>query len=452
MHSNQSEDSDKSKKEINIYYSKTKRGVDSHDQKCALFATKKIFFSISYYYIFFSSLIFTKIHFRKVYMNLLTPCKLFQKTSLILFFYFRCKAIIWLLVLLYIILGIFITLGNFTVILVYSTEKKMKHSQYIFRLFLGIADIIMGLIVLPATVNTMLKTYQNSLQLQSSINIIGQELFILKNGSHRYKNTTLTINMLETITMAENRLFSSDYKNSIGFFTNASFMASMYLLTVSGIDRLLALSKPLHYNQGVAKRFAILSSMVCWILAIFVSVLPTFVSDLFYKIIGNGPVLLRGTRVFSWYLIGVIIPLVVTWIISISLYLITQKTFSRSRNLSTSEVDVKNQRQLNFILILIVAVFSLSLLPVVLLLLLQSIFPESDPPSLQTYNSTYDNVVNSLRLTVVIILASNSLWNFLIYSLRIKTFRKVALEKYRKIWYQINCCKLFLTWKREQKL
>ena len=84
--------------------------------------------------------------------------------------------------------------------------------------------------------------------------------------------------MLKTITVARNRLFSLVYKNKIEFFTNVSITASIYLLTVSGIDRLLPLVKPLYYNQNVAKRFATSSLIVCWILGIFVSVLPTFIS------------------------------------------------------------------------------------------------------------------------------------------------------------------------------
>ena len=41
--------------------------------------------------------------------------------------------------------------------------------------------------------------------------------------------------------MAKNRLFVSVYRNSIGFYTNVSFTVSVYLLTVSEIDRLQAL-------------------------------------------------------------------------------------------------------------------------------------------------------------------------------------------------------------------
>ena len=348
---------------------------------------------------------------------------------------------IWFLVVLYIILGVFITLGNFTVILVYLNKKKIKHSQDIFRLFLGVADIIVGLIVLPTAVNTMLKMYQHTLQLQSPIDIIRQERFLSTNGSYSYKITALTTNMFETIAMAENRFFPLVYKNSIGFFKNTSLTASIYLLTVSGIDRLRALLKPLHYNQNVAKRFAILGAIICWILAIFFSVLPIFVNGLSYKTSVGGFVLLSGEMSPTLYLIEIIIPLIAAWIITVLLYRISQKTFDRSRNLSFNEVEVKYHRQLSFLLLLVVAAFSMSLLPAALFVLLSFFISGTSPESQQTYNSTNSNVANALKLTVILFVESNSLWNFLIYSFRIKTFRKVALEKYQKIWNLINCSK-----------
>ena len=287
----------------------------------------------------------------------------------------------------------------------------------------------------------MLKTYQHALQLYTPISIIGQERSISTNGNFIYKNTNLTINMLETISMAKNRLFASVYKNSIGFFTNISYTVSIYLLTVSSIDRLRALLKPLQYNQNVAKRFAISSSIVCWMLAIFVSVLPIFVNDFSYEINDIGYALFKEKS--TLYLIIIILPLVATWIISVSIYLISRKLFDRGRNISINKDDIENQRKLNFILSLMVFAFSFSLLPIVLVILLYLYIFEIDQQSLETYYLTIGNTATSLKLTALIILTSNSFWNFLIYSLRIKKFRKTALKKYKKIWNLFKCCKLF---------
>ena len=340
-------------------------------------------------------------------------------------------------------MAVLITFGNFTVILVYSTQKEPRHSQEIFRSVLAVADIICGLILLATGVNTILKTYQHALQLQTPIKIIGQERSLSTNGSYIYKNTTLTINMLETITMTENRLFSSVYKNSIGFFTTVSFTVSIYLLTVSSIDRLRALLKPLHYNQNVAKRFAISSSIVCWMLAIFVSALPIFINGFSYKMNVSGYVLFQKEEAFTLYLIMIIPPLVATWIISILIYSITQKVFNGGENLSTNKDDSKDQRKLDFVLFLMVIAFSFSLLPAVLVILLSLYIPGINKKTPQTYNSTIESIISSFNLTAVVIFTSNSFWNFLIYSLRLKKFRKIALKKYKKIWNLIICCKLF---------
>ena len=294
----------------------------------------------------------------------------------------------------------------------------------------------------PTTVNTILKVYQHTLQLQAPI-IIGRKQFLSMNESYNYKNATSTTNMLETITMAKNRIFSLIYKNSIGVFTSASFTASIYLLTVSGIDRLRALWKPLHYNQNVAKRFAILSSIICWILAIFVSILPTFVGGLSYQIIVSSSALFSGKAAISLYLVIINLPLIAAWIISVLTYLINRKALDK--NLSNLQNNVKKQRKLNSILFLFVTVFSLCLLPAVMVLILLLFISGIDPKLAKSYNSSYGSIVNSLQLTSAIILASNGLWNFLIYSFRIKTFRRVALKKYKKILNQTNCCKLFST-------
>ena len=326
----------------------------------------------------------------------------------------------------------------------------MRHSQCIFRLFLGVADVMVGLIILPTTANTILKSFRTPLQFQTPLTITGKELFVSTNESYLYKNATLTVNMLETTAMAENRIFPLVYKNSIGFFTALSLLVSIYLLTVSGIDRLLALSKPLQFNQIVAKRFAISSSILCWCLAIFLSTLPFFVDNLYYNIFVSAFTTFRGNLASTLCLIIFVFPLLATWIISVSICLISRKTFGRRICSATNEINFKQQRKLNLVLTLMVATFSFSVFPTVLIIMVLFLFiSEINPRFLLTYNSMSSNIIYSLYLTSVIILTMNSLWNCLIYNLRTKTFRKVAIKKYKKIWNQISCYKLFLTAKRK---
>ena len=325
----------------------------------------------------------------------------------------------------------------------------MRHSQSIFRLFLGVADIMVGLIILPTTANTISKSFQSPLQLQTPLIITKREIYVSTNESDFYKNATLTVNMLETTAMTENRIFPLVYKNSIGFFTAVSLLVSIYLLTVSGIDRLLALSKPLQFNQIVAKRFAISSSILCWCLAIFLSTLPFHVDNLYYNIFASTFTIFQGSLALALGLIIFVCPLLATWIISVSICLISRKIFAKRIYSATDEINFKQQRKLNLVLTLMIATFSFSVFPTVLIVVLLLFISDINPKFLLTYNSMSSNIIYSLHLTSVIILTINSLWNCLIYNLRTKTFRKVAIQKYKKIWNHISCYKLFLTLKRK---
>ena len=324
-------------------------------------------------------------------------------------------------------------------ILVYSTEKKIRHSQSIFRLFLAVSDIIVGLIILPAAVDMTLRFYRYTLELQAPISVIGQKRFLSSNGTYIYKNTSLTIYMLETTEMAQNRVFPLFYQNIIGFFTTLSLTVSFYILTVSGIDRLRALSKPLLYNLNVAKRFAISISVVCWVLAIFFSIFPMFVNSLYYKITSASFVTMRGYPSVYVYLIEAIIPLVATWIISVYLYLIARKVLDGDLCSSTEEVNLEQHRKLNFTLSLMVVTFSFSVFPTILALVIQLLDPQVNPGSPEKYNTAHDNFIKSFQLTALVILSCNSLWNCLIYSLRGNNFRRIALKKYKIIWNGVKC-------------
>ena len=356
---------------------------------------------------------------------------------------------------LFIALAIVVVVANFTVILVYSTEKKFRHSQGIFRLSLGVADVIVGLIPLPIAVNTILKTYQNTPQLQTPIIITGQERFFASYSSYNYTNATLTIDMLETTQMEAKRLFPSSYTSSIGFITTMSLTVSIYLLTVSGIDRLLAVSRPLQYRKYVATRFAMTSSIISWVLAILVSIIPIFLRDLDYIITSSSFITLGGRTALILYLIGFFFPLLATWIITAAIYVQAKKKFSKRSNMtSIKQEHIKQQKKLNFILFLMVAAFSLSILPTILVLILVVFIPGTDPRFPQTYNSVFNNIANSLEGAAVIFLISNSIWNSVIYSMRTKTFRKVASAKYKQIWNLINIFKFITRYRpeRDQRL
>ena len=340
-----------------------------------------------------------------------------------------------------------IVIGNFTVILVYSTAKKLRHSQGVFRLSLGLADIITGLIILPTSASVLLKNYQLGIKLQSPVVVFGLGKY---SNNVTFTQTTLSVDMLQTYHMAGQELFDSTYRNSIGFFTTLTLTVSIYLLTVSGIDRLRAVAKPLEYPQFKAKRFAVLSSFICWIIAIILSIIPVFLSNIFYTVT-NSFVALTGQAALILYLVAFFIPLLATWIIALIMYCHSRQIFIRADKLSLDKKNIKQQRKLNSILSLLVFAFSLSILPTILVLVLVIIIPGTDPRFPQTYNPLLNNIANSLEAAAFIALVANSLWNCLIYSLRTNTFRKVAKQKYKQLWNTFNMGKIVVVARRNSK-
>lgn len=358
------------------------------------------------------------------------------------FFINRCKTNIVLIMAVFCILAITIVIANFTIILVYSTEKKLRHSQGIFRLSLGVADLFTGLIVFPAAANTLWKIYRHELYFRPSINVTGEVLS--DNLSFEYFNATVSYDRLESRLFSVSQVFPRAFQNSIGFFTTLSLTVSIYLLTVSGVDRLQAITRPLKYRQHSARRFAITASIVCWVLSFIVSLIPIIFENIFYIITGSGLVTLTGELALILYAVAFFTPLIATWIIAIAMFVQGKKSFQRRATMSTvRKKHLEQQRRLNVILSLMVTAFSLSILPTVIVLVLVIFIPGTDPRFPQTYNPVFSNITNSLEAIAVIVLMCNSLWNCLIYSLRTKSFRKIAKEKYRKILDTINPVKLW---------
>ena len=332
-------------------------------------------------------------------------------------------------------------------ILVYATEKKARHSQGVFRLSLGLADILVGIVVFPSAVWFAYTNYQHTIRLQLPFSVTGTEKTLDGNETDLPQNRTVEVQMLESTLMVFQQLYPPSVLNSIGFFSTISLTVSIYLLTVSGIDRLQAITRPVSYRQYQAKRFATLSCIFAWLGAGIVSLLPVFVSgnELVYDITGTGIVTLFGGFSLYLYAVGFFIPLIATWGIAIAMFRQGKKSFKRRANMSTiRHQQIEQQKRLNRILSLMVTAFSVSVIPTILILIFLFLIPGTDQSNLETYSPVLNNVAHSLEAVATITLLSNSLWNCLIYSARTKHFRKSAAQKYKAIWKVINplnCCK-----------
>ena len=326
--------------------------------------------------------------------------------------------------------------ANFTVILVYSSEKKARHSQGVFRLSLGVADIVVGFLVFPSAAGIVYKAYHYDIQLGPPVNITGMERVM---NTSDFINTTVEFNMITSRRAVFEELFPEYVLNIIGFFSTTSLTVSIYLLTVSGIDRLMAITRPVAYRQYKAKVFARVSSIIAWLLAALVSSLPFYIQSMQYQITATGIVTLIGTTSLYLYIIGFFFPLVASWVVAIAMFVQTKKSFKRRATMSTiRHQQIQQQTRLTRILSLMVIAFTVSIIPTIVVLVLVIFIPGTNPTRPLSYNPLFNNVANSLESVAAIVLLSNSLWNCLIYSLRTKTFRKSAAQQYRRIWNAIN--------------
>ena len=302
---------------------------------------------------------------------------------------------------------------------------------------LGIADFMVGLIVFPSAIAIAFTSFQHQVNLLPPTNVTG----LLRNGSDNssFTNSSVQFQMVEPREEVFQNIYPNGFLNVAGFFSTLSLTVSIYLLTVSGIDRLQAISRPVVYQQHVAKRFATISSIGAWVLAFAVSLLPVFINGLQYTITGTGKVTLIGQISLILYSVGFFLPLVATWIIASAMFFYSRKIFKQRAVMFTlKHQEFEQQRRLNLILSLMVTAFSVSIIPTILVLILVLFLPGTNQTQIDSYSPFYNNVAVSLELVAIITLLCNSLWNCIIYSVRTKNFRKSAGQKYRAIWRVIN--------------
>ncbi|CAK8683758.1 unnamed protein product [Clavelina lepadiformis] len=340
----------------------------------------------------------------------------------------RCRANIIILMTVSILLAIAITIGNATVIVVYGTSKKLLHSQTIFRLALGCADFIVGAVIFPAAVYTLYALFLMVTNFEVPYEVTGDAI----DGTNM---VTIKIRRIQNSEQAQEANFLPYYAEIIGFVTTLSFTLSIYLLAVSGIDRLIALWRPLRYAQDKAKRFAWISCLVTLALASLVSSTPFYVTSLRYAVSGSMLVTIVGASSLIVYICAFILPLIFTWSVSLAIYFVAKRNFKERRQLYiNAQQNLQQHRRLNRILALIVTAFSLSIIPTILVLIIVIFLPNTSPIFRgQKYNSFNNAIANALELIAAIILTCNSLWNCLIYSARNKEFRKVAAKRYEQL-------------------
>ena len=246
--------------------------------------------------------------------------------------------------------------------------------------------------------------------------------------------TFICTNLIQQHTKIVNYLDqSTPYLNAVGFFTMLSLHVSMFSLAAAATDRFKAIHNPLTFNTQSSVSMAQKTCIGIWIVSIILAAIPlgfleeslrygivfgTIVIPLYYD-----PTYLSN-HFFIYASFAFLIPVVTIWIFTVMAFLYFKKHNRSSRRMistKSQEQHLKRQTRLMITLGIMVGVFSLCVLPAVITFV--TVFRvENIVEYFQSCNPTSSVIV-------MIIITSNSLWNFFIYSARDRAFRKSAKNK-----------------------
>jgi len=320
-------------------------------------------------------------------------------------------------------MAVVITVVNFLVILVLSTTKKLGNSQTIYKLSLAVANFLVGILVIPTCFYNLSQYLWQPLTV-SSVTITGYKYDNI-NTTFKYDERNISKNIHKIL---QNDVLSSSYINCIGFLTIVSILVSIYTLVAAGFDRLFAIYKPLSYNKAKAIKYAKIACVICWIFVGVFSLIPIFTPP---NSLRFGVSFLLIVAICNWIFVGILyiiillLPLVLVWILNIMVYIIIKKHNRTFQQKFTENTQVKSddvEKRLAATLRLMVGVFTFNTLPLCLILISSQFSPIID---LQRKVLDLDKVKNAstVRFIAILLLLGNSFCNFFIYNIRNKDFR-----------------------------
>ena len=329
------------------------------------------------------------------------------------------------------ILGLLITIANVLIILTLCLKHEgnrphLSNSQSIYKLSLAVADLQVGVIVLPICIaNLYLQVWTRHLPRDELRSVEGFET-ISKNF------TTVQIDHLAG---RFDDKFPSSYANFAGFFTAVSIFVSVYVLAGAGFDRLKAISKPFDYVKQAAQLTAIKLCIAFWIIAIIFGILPVLIHELRYILVFSLLFATIGLSGYILYAVCFFIPLVIVWVVNV-LTFYHAKRHARVQ-LSFTEAVLKKRQKIEqrhaATLQLMVGIFTLNTLPLIITLVSPLFIPSVSPSDVGRFDVTSTKAFLTVQFIATLLLLGSSLCNFFIYSGRNPEFRRSLKQVLQKI-------------------
>ena len=296
--------------------------------------------------------------------------------------------------LLYSIIGIVSVLGNILVVCVVRKSKELRHTQYVYKSSIAVADIIWGLSI-------------SYVFLQQCFLIISKNIVI--NEFENFYLTTIYLNKSDILVydykinelFLEQPLFN-DGVFELVFLVVMEFLAFIFLpitilvsivtLVFSAADRYFALTFPFKYKTTNTKKIAKVISTLIWV--IITSVYITFFlfkaeqSSLVYSFVLQPCSSCTTESVMQRFNMIVIFVLFFLLLVFTVLTLFNLKNnYEKSKKLNRrAQKAFAAEKQMSFILILMVFAFTFSLLPTMYNYIYSTFFKTNLAKDISSYN------------------------------------------------------------------
>ena len=323
-----------------------------------------------------------------------------------------------------------ITVCNSVVVGVLFINKKLMNAQVVYRISLAFTDIIVGIIVYPSLLFNMFHHLTGKLEIKRNSNT--SSFILYQNDS----NVTLDLNAIKDNQVVRSPL-PSVYGNTVGFFTTITLIVSVNTLTIAAIDRFAAIYRPLRYRMISTTSIAWHTSVVIWLLSVFVGVLPLWTENLWYVVQRITIVHKEGNSVSVIYLFTFCLQLILMWFFTVASIVVYKKRSNALKNMRANNLhqnELSKHGRLIGTLGLMAGAFSLTLIPLILYLPYGILDDEDLFKILKLSSQNSTNYYSVIQIFVTAIFLTNSLSNFFIYSARDKKFRKA----FKKIFCNIQ--------------
>ena len=345
---------------------------------------------------------------------------------------FRCHANIIVIGVVCGLLAIATTICNAIVLVVFGTNKNQMNSSTVYKMSIALADFLVGIFVFPTFISTMVTTLMERRVLGEVRNVTA--VLATGNTSNGLMNASFDEIHEPTGGLFCDRV-EQPYLDAVGFFTTLSLSVSLYSLAAASIDRFIAVYRPMKYQHYAPASTARKVVLGIWILAILFSSLPFYVDSLRYRLISSIFAASGGTDALVVYLFAFALPLLTMWALSLATYCAFRIHNHRNAALKSSDhnrtcaLEMKLARTLG----IMVGIFTLCLLPVAIVLIIPFFLPGVSNFDPENLNPQKSSAITTLEVIVIVLLTTNSLWNFFIYSARDKRFWEATKELATKI-------------------